>query len=503
MVSPSELFLALLLQISSMLQPQSTAGVTSHDVIVVGAGSAGLYAAKTLENLGYDVLILEASGRIGGRVKSATLGDMRVELGAEEHYLATGANPVWGAMTERYGEQIYVRPYRGLSAYSMDGGAGTCWSSRAAHNPCANDPDVGRVDDFWDWYWIPELHQNPDTNLADEVFAEYGVGPSHRAYHLYDAGIAGGSFATNLDKLGARGLALESNEWTLSDTTLVLADKDLGYADALNDLWWKDVISSNDLLLNTPVESVDTTGDDVLVIDANGDKHLARQVIITVSVGVLQANVIEFRPDLPASTIDAFGQIGFDSGMKIALSFSNAWWETEGEPLAWLVTEGVAGACWVPSDYKVQSTSHILMCYPMGENSRQLTAFGAEGGEEAIVAAVLDDLNQTFPATSEAASEFYVDALVQDWGADPYTRGAYSYPTKETIRSIETDTARLRLRVPVANKRIFFAGEATHPTHPATVVGAIHEGERAALEIHATNGSPGNSPVQFKANLRP
>ena len=67
----------------------------------------------------------------------------------------------------------------------MDGGAGTCWSSRAANNPCANDPDVGRVDDFWDWYWIPELHQNPDTNLADEVFAEYGVGP-HRAYHLYD-----------------------------------------------------------------------------------------------------------------------------------------------------------------------------------------------------------------------------------------------------------------------------------------------------------------------------
>ena len=119
------------------------------------------------------------------------------------------------------------------------------------------------------------------------------------------------------------------------------------------------------------------------------------------------------------------------------------------------------------------------------------------------MAAVLDDLNQTFPATSEAASEFYVDALVQDWGADPYTRGAYSYPTKETIRSIETDTARLRLRVPVANKRIFFAGEATHPTHPATVVGAIHEGERAALEIHATNGSPGNPPVQFKANLRP
>lgn len=502
-MSASELFFALLVQISSVLQPQNPEPVTSHDVIVVGAGSAGLYAAKTLENLGYDVLIIEASDRIGGRVKSATLGDIRVELGAEEHYLATGGNPVWDAMNQRYGEQIYARPYRGLSAYSMDGGAGTCWSSRAADRSCSNDPDVSRVDDFWDWYWVPEQHQNPDTTLADEVFSEYGVGPSHRAYHLYDSGIAGGSFATNLNKLGARSLALESNEWTLSDTTRVIADKDLGYADALSQLWWEDVVSSNDLLLNTPATAVDTTGDDVLVTDVHGNTHLARQVIITVSVGVLQSGAIEFSPELPPSTTDAFRQIGFDSGMKIALSFANAWWELEGEPLAWLVTEGVAGACWVPSDYKVQSMSHILMCYPMGANSRQLTALGVEGGEEAIVAAVLEDLNQTFPATAGAASEFYLDALVQDWGADPFTRGAYSYPTRETVRSIETDTARLRLRTPVAESRVFFAGEATHPTHPATVVGAIHEGERAALEVHATNGAPGNAPGKAKLKYRP
>jgi NADPH-dependent 2,4-dienoyl-CoA reductase/sulfur reductase-like enzyme len=66
---------------------------TAHDVIVVGAGSAGLYATKTLQSYGYDVLIIEATDRIGGRIKSASLGDMRVELGAEEHYLDEGNNP--------------------------------------------------------------------------------------------------------------------------------------------------------------------------------------------------------------------------------------------------------------------------------------------------------------------------------------------------------------------------------------------------------------------------
>ena len=71
---------------------------TAHDVIVVGAGSAGLYATKTLQSYGYDVLIIEATDRIGGRIKSASLGDMRVELGAEEHYLDEGNNPVWPAI---------------------------------------------------------------------------------------------------------------------------------------------------------------------------------------------------------------------------------------------------------------------------------------------------------------------------------------------------------------------------------------------------------------------
>ena len=174
--------------------------------------------------------------------------------------------------------------------------------------------------------------------------------------------------------------------------------------------------------------------------------------------------------------------------------FSSPWWETEGEPLAWLVTEGVAGVCWVPSDYKKNSTSHILMCYPMGDNSRALRTLAGNGNSSAIVNAVLSDLDNTFPQAPNAASEHYIEALVEDWGADPFTRGAYSYPKIETVLSIEVDNKRRDLKTPVAGDRIFFAGEATHETHPATVVGAIHEGERAALEVHSVNGSPGNPP---------
>ncbi len=55
---------------------------TDHDVVIVGGGVSGLYAAYTLKNLGYDVLILEASNRHGGRLYSDTLGDVGIERGA-------------------------------------------------------------------------------------------------------------------------------------------------------------------------------------------------------------------------------------------------------------------------------------------------------------------------------------------------------------------------------------------------------------------------------------
>ena len=496
MVGPSSFFLQLLLQIQAATQPVVTSSNTSHDVIVVGAGSAGLYATRTLQALGYDVLLIEATDRIGGRVKSATLGDIRVELGAEEHYLGTGGNPVWPALRAEYGNSVYTNAYEGLEAYSMDQGAGTCWTTPLALNPCANDPDVARVSEFYDWYWRPELHQDSSASLADDVLATYGVGVDHRAYHLYDEGIAGASYATNLTRLGARSLALQDSQWALSSGIRVLSDKALGYADALETVWWDEVLADADLLLSSPVVSIDTSGDGVVATDIQGRRHSARHIVVTVSVGVLQAEAIDFIPDLPETTVRAYNAIGIDSGMKVPLRFRSAWWETESEPLGWLVTEGVAGACWAPSNYKTAANSFVLMCYPMGDNAKALSerAAGQDGaGDATIINAILQDLDNTFPQAPGAASANFIEGLVQDWGSAPYTLGVYSFPVQDTYVSASNNKRR-DLRGPVADDRIFFAGEATHEENPATVVGALQEGERAALAIHAINGQISHTP---------
>jgi hypothetical protein len=187
-------------------------------------------------------------------------------------------------------------------------------------------------------------------------------------------------------------------------------------------------------------------------------------------------------------------------GMKVAIRFSSPWWETEGDPLSWLVTEGLAGACWIPTDYKVGSSDLIMMCYPMGENASALNdiAVGAGGGalgDAAIVNAIMADLDATFPEAPGAATANVIPGgwVVQNWGAHPYTLGAYSYPKVGTYTTA-SDSKRADLQVPVANNRIFFAGEGSHETHPSTVVGALHEGERAANDVDAVNGNPNNPP---------
>jgi choline dehydrogenase-like flavoprotein len=100
------LALALLARPSFAVEPS-----TDHDVVIVGAGAAGLYAAYTLDNLGYSVLILEATHRHGGRVYSDTLGDVGIEHGAEELYGATN-NFVFNDIRNLYGQGAQIRIFR-------------------------------------------------------------------------------------------------------------------------------------------------------------------------------------------------------------------------------------------------------------------------------------------------------------------------------------------------------------------------------------------------------
>ncbi|MEM7562400.1 MAG: NAD(P)/FAD-dependent oxidoreductase [Pseudomonadota bacterium] len=457
----------------AFISPVSHASNTQfYDVVIVGAGMAGLHAARELLSKGYRVLVLEASDRHGGRIFSATLGETRIEMGAEEHYLRNN-NPIHDAITGKYGADVYGRTYVGEELISMDGGK-TCWENSGS---CAGDPDIRKYWSYWNYYGNRNQHKDFSITMADDVLAKYGVDKNHRAYHLYDHGVAGSVYGASIEKIGAASLAQQDWKWTLSSEVRVLTPPTLGYTDALNAIWWDDIMQH--VRLNSPVTEIDYSGSNIVISDNSGNQYQASKVIVTASIGVLQSETIHFNPALPESTTNAYKNIGMGNGAKVALRFSEPVWESR---LSYLITEGLSSSGWVPSHYKKGGKDHIFMCYPMGENHLELrriakAAGGGDKGDKAILNVMLSDLELVF---GDQVRRQFIDGIVQDWSGDPYVRGSYSYPMPATYEN--SISMRQQLARPIDN-RIFFAGEGTNNQNPSCVPGAMQEGARAAKQI--------------------
>jgi monoamine oxidase len=487
------LAIGLLLALASL--PASSGAVepsTDHDVVIVGAGAAGLYAAYTLYNLGYDVLVVEARHEHGGRIDHHMLGDVRIEDGAEELYGTTN-NFVFNDIKSRYGAGAQVKIFEEtpqqdtlivMDADGMGGGS-TCWSETGN---CDGDADIV---DYWNFYGDIGNHSN---DLTDQLVSDYldntwGVPSTSRGYHLYEAGIPAGEYGTTVERLGLRSLSREWNAWSLSGTLYGLGP--VGYREALDTLYFNQVLPY--VIYNSPVTVIDTSGIKPVAIDDNGVYHYADAIIVTVSVGVLQAEIIDFIPDLPAAKITAYNTIGMGNGMKISLRFSSQIWEGK---LMEVLLDGPTAECWPPNVYQSGTTSHVLTCFMMGRNSEVMEALP---DDTARLNQALVDLDAAFGGSASTA---FIEGVVHNWTAEPYIRGSYSYPAPGT-RPITGSTMRQVLAQPVGSQ-LYFAGEATHNTAPSTVPGALQSGERAGGEVDANLGSPpaaGTPTADFTASI--
>jgi monoamine oxidase len=467
---------------------------TDHDVVIVGGGVSGLYAAYTLKNLGYDVLILEASNRHGGRLYSDTLGDVGIERGAEELYADSGENLnfVYDAIVAQYGAGAQIQMFTGQTYIEMDGG--TVCSGGA----CGSDSDIY---DYWDFYYDAEDHDNDGSDPLVSTYLESwggsgGVDSGHRARHLYEDGIAG-TYGTTVEKLGLRSLSREINAFNLSGTVYGLAPT--GYLDALNQLYFDTVVPSN-ILLNRPVVEIDTSGIKPVAIDNTGVYHYADAIIVTVSLGVLKADLIDFTPDHQASKQNAINTIGFGNGMKISLRFSSQFWNSN---MGWLLMTGPLASCWVPGQYQPSSSDNVLTCFLMGKNSEVMEALP---NDAARITQALDDLDVVFGSLpfSSHPTQVYIDGTVQNWTAEPYVLGSYSFPAPDTRPGANGSTTEREVLAQPVGTVLYFAGEATHNTANSTVIGAMRTGERAAGEVDSDAGGPpaaGTPTSDFMASV--
>lgn len=404
------------------------------DILVIGAGAAGLGAAKVLRATGLAVTVLEATDHIGGRARTVNQPfNQPFDWGCAWMH-AADRNPFFGeAVNQGYHVQYH-------------------------------DPHLDRV------YFGHRLATATDMArifLADFELAKL-LGHNEQSTACLSTLIGTSSFSSvTATYSGPMDFAQDADEISIDDINDA-ADLDPNFLvkegfGAVVTRWGADV----PVELSTPVRTLRWSGAGVVAETPRGDVT-ARAAIVTVSTGVLAFGGLRFAPDLPETHAAAIHNLPMGLLTKIPLlirgdrhglkPFEDVLIENHGQ-------HDVYFLCF-PFD------SDLLVGFVGGDFAWELTA----AGEAAAVDFVTQALSRTFGASIEKQ---IVTAAMTDWGANRWTRGAYAAARPGFSNARET------LMQPVGD-RIFFAGEALGGPLIQTCAGARLSGEAAAARIIKT-----------------
>ncbi|MFN2570221.1 MAG: flavin monoamine oxidase family protein [Gemmatimonadales bacterium] len=438
------------------------------DVLILGAGAAGLAAARDLSQAGLRVTLIEARARVGGRV--LTLHDQRapvpLELGAE---FVHGEAP----------ETLAIARAAGLAVLELPDFHEVVASGR-----------FKPIGDFWDT--INQMNKDLARRVAargkDFAVSEYldsARVPASSRGMLRD--FVQGFYAAIPERLSAKSLAAEAEEGGEDDAVEGKQFRIANGNDALMK-WLRDGLDPErtEVRLSTIAQSVAWKRGRVRVACCGGDRSplttlRARCVIVALPHAILKAGMVVFDPALPGKH-RALAGIETGQIFKIALRFREAFWENAeflrerrvqksyaGRGMHFLHAHGVEVPTWWTT---LPVRSSILTGWLGGVGAEQLLAEEPQSRLERSLVALSDIL-----AVPRRELEEQLDASAShDWRADPFARGAYSYI------GVGGMGAPRALARPV-DHTLFFAGEATQGDQIGTVAGALTSGRRAAREV--------------------
>ncbi|MCS6835791.1 MAG: FAD-dependent oxidoreductase [Anaerolineae bacterium] len=405
----------------------------STDVLVIGAGAAGLSAAQSLHAEGLGVIVLEARERLGGRMWSDyDLAPYPIELGAEFLHGSTVSTWDWIVKTKLNGSRD-----KGETFYVyLDSLLQPDWSLQRdylAELEAALEDWDGDED-------APISALLSDLRLSDEeVRLLNNLFAPDNAADLDEYGIFGYNEATfEGDGTG---------DWRVVEGYSALAR---AMADGL------------DVRLNSIVQRIAWDADGVEVTTQDGAIYEATKLIVTLPLGVLQRGSVTFDPELPSWKQRAIQRLGVGIVNKLILKFREPVWPDD---LSVLATPLSTQLWWRPGFDREEEIP--IMTALIGGSSG--AAFSRLSQQEAIQSG-LADLERML---GRRLSGLLVEGRFVNWGADPHSLMGYSYAPPGTV-GLRRDLARDVQGV------LYFAGEATNTTHPGTVHGAIDSGEEAA-----------------------
>ena len=400
------------------------------DIVVIGAGAAGIAAARRIKAAGRSVVVIEASPRIGGRCRTdPALFGVPFDRGARALYNPDG-NPLvklargngFDIAPMATGQKIRIGRRNARAGEAEDFLTALVRANRAIDDAARGKSDVACAaalpDDLGDW-----------AATVDFVLGASATGRDLRALSAIDRARMRERRAAIVCRQGLGALLAKLGE-------------------------------SVPVASGTPATRVAWSNRDVAVETPAG-KVVAHAAVVTVSTQVLASGRIAFAPDLPKRQRDAASGLGLGSYDRIALQLA-------GNPLGLGRDESLI-------ERSKDARTALLVANVGGSSLCTVDVAGAFGadlaaqGEDAMVAFARDWLGGMFGSDAVATIE---RSFATRWNADPLIGGAMSAAAPGAAG------ARQILAEPFGN--VFVAGEATHETLYGTVEGAWDSGEQAA-----------------------
>ncbi len=402
------------------------------EVIIIGAGLAGLYAAEMLLKQGVSVKVLEATDGWGGRMRSLPLASEAARM-AQNRVIQGQFSVLYDVLQQT---QTPLAPYTENNLYYFNGTLNT--EAEANQNT-----------------FFQEMQQAVESlntfNGADITVQEYfdALGITSNLAAVSNV-LTAKPLGTSHDRISALGIAKQYEQWSAGMNKYLVSNSNLeqaleqAFAGALNYVQYA-----------TPVAGIDYTGNRIILTDQLGGNHACDRVLITIPLHALQAGSIAFAPALNVTKLENISRIGIDMSYCALFKLSTPLW-----PLG---TRRIIGSDIVQS-FEVNDEGWVYAEVSGTQAAQVASIFGDP------LTIIQNQFNQLFPGAIDQITE----AELHQWAGNR----SYDPPSAGNARSV--------LAQPINNK-LYFAGEATHTGgHHGTMHGAMESALRAVTEILRT-----------------
>ncbi|KAH6765887.1 polyamine oxidase 1 [Perilla frutescens var. hirtella] len=419
---------------------------TRCSVLIVGAGISGITAAKELaENGVEDFVIVEAADRIGGRMRKEDFSGVTVELGAGWIAGVGGdhINPLW-EMARHSNLRTCFSDYSN-ARYNIYDNNGNIFPAGVAAE--AYDKAVESA--------IEKLENIEESDCNSDETPSSPKRPIDLAidFMLHDFEMAEVEPIATYTEFG-------ESEFLVADER---GYEHLVYKMAETFLFTSHgKILDNRLKLNKAVREVQQLRNSVVVKTEDGCVYEANYVILSVSIGVLQSNLISFSPPLPSWKTEAISKIDIMVYTKIFLKFPYKFWASDPDKEFFIYAHERRGyyTFWQHME-SAYPGSNILVVTLTNEESKRVEA----QADEETMREAMEVVRQMFGNEIPDAT----DILVPRWWSNPFQRGSYSnYPVYVNHQLLQ------HIKAPVG--RVFFTGEHTSDKFNGYVHGGYYSG---------------------------